>query len=117
METNSFNDDDEVIKVAMEIILSAGEAKTEVQKSLDAIGEFHFDEAKSHLEQAQQNIVVAHNAQTSMIQGEMSGEETNPPCLLFNHAQDTLMTTMTEVNLTKNLIMLFENFYNKMEEK
>lgn len=117
MEKKAFNDEDQVVKVAMEIVLAAGDAKTENNKALDSLENFQFEEARVHLEEAKKHISTAHNAQTDTIQAEMGGEESLPPCLLFNHAQDTLMTTMTEVNLTGRLITIFERFYNKMEEK
>ena len=49
-----------------------------------------------------------------MIQAEISGEETFQPSMLFNHAQDTLMTVMSEIHLTDKMISVFESFYEKM---
>ena len=45
-----------------------------------------------------------------IIQAEAAGEQYTS-CLLFTHAQDTLMTIMSEVNLTEKMITIFENFY------
>ena len=112
-----FQEEDKVVKVAMEIVLAAGDARNKAGKALDCVEAFDFDEARKYLEEARKDILKAHNAQTNMIQAEISGEETMPPSLLFNHAQDTLMTIMTEVNLTEKMIKLFEKFYKKMEGK
>ncbi|MFT4104694.1 MAG: PTS lactose/cellobiose transporter subunit IIA [Lacrimispora sp.] len=116
MEKALYKDEDKVVKVAMEIVIAAGEARNKAGKALDYVEAFDFEQAKKHLEEARKDILKAHNAQTDMIQAEISGEESIPPSLLFNHAQDTLMTIMTEVNLTEKMIMLFEKFYKKMEE-
>ena len=51
-----------------------------------------------------------------MIQNETRGK-TYEPCLLFAHAQDTLMTIMSELKLAKELIDFFEIMNNKLEEK
>ena len=40
------------------------------------------------MEEANNHICAAHNAQTEMIQSEIAGTETIQPSLLFNHAQD-----------------------------
>lgn len=117
MKEMSLKDDDKIVKVAMEIVIAAGDAKNEASKALDCVGEFDFAGARKYLEEARCHILKAHNAQTGIIQGEISGEEVIPPSLLLNHAQDTLMTTMTEVNLTEKLIGLFEIFYSKIDER
>ena len=66
------------------------------------------------MKEALSHISEAHNAQTEMIQAEISGEETFQPSMLFNHAQDTLMTVMSEIHLTDKMISVFESFYEKM---
>ncbi|WP_333646170.1 PTS lactose/cellobiose transporter subunit IIA [Lacrimispora sp.] len=116
MEKALYEDEDKVVKVAMEIVIAAGDARNKAGKALDCVEAFDFEKAKIHLAEARGEILKAHNAQTEMIQAEISGEESIPPSLLFNHAQDTLMTIMTEVNLTEKMITLFEKFYKKMEE-
>ena len=54
----------------------------------------------------------AHNAQTEVIQGEARGEKTEL-CLLFIHAQDTLMTIMSELNMAGEMIQMYKLIYNK----
>ena len=60
--------------------------------------------------EAREDIKKAHQEQTEIIQKEAAGEHYKT-CLLFTHAQDTLMTIMSEVNLTEKMIILFESFY------
>ena len=35
--------------------------------------------------------------------------------ILFTHAQDTLMTIMSEVNLAEKMILVFESFYKQKD--
>lgn len=93
-------------KVAMEVILSAGDARACVDKALDAAAAFDFEEADRQLKEAEGKIVSAHNAQTSIIQAQVSGEEDFDYSLLFVHAQDTLMTINSELHLAKRLLVL-----------
>ena len=110
-----FKDDDKVVQVAMQIVISAGDARNAAGKALDCVAAFDFAGAKEHMEEANNHICAAHNAQTEMIQSEIAGTETIQPSLLFNHAQDTLMTVMSEIHLSeKKMIQVFESFYNKM---
>ena len=104
-----FKDDDKVVQVAMQIVISAGDARNAAGKALDCVAG-----AKEHMEEANNHICAAHNAQTEMIQSEIAGTETIQPSLLFNHAQDTLMTVMSEIHLAEKMIQVFESFYNKM---
>ena len=52
---------------------------------------------------AEEEIVLAHKAQTEVIQNEMSGQGYDYS-LLFTHAQDTLMTIKSELTFSKELI-------------
>ena len=107
-----FKDDDKVVQVAMQIVISAGDARNAAGKALDCVAAFDFAGAKEHMEEANNHICAAHNAQTEMIQSEIAGTETIQPSLLFNHAQDTLMTINSEVNLVQSMIRL----YRKLEK-
>ena len=109
-----FQDDDKVVQVAMQIVIAAGDARNAAGRALDCVGQFDFAGAKEQMKEAHSHISEAHNAQTEMIQAEISGEETFQPSMLFNHAQDTLMTVMSEIHLTDKMISLFESFYEKM---
>ena len=115
--SQKYKDDDRIIKVAMEIVIAAGDARLEAEKALDAVEQFDFDTARKHLEAARENIQKAHNAQTEIIQAEIAGEESFQPSLLFNHAQDTLMTIITEVNLTEKMVKLFDALNRRLEER
>jgi PTS system cellobiose-specific IIA component len=103
--------DDELTKDAMQIILHAGDARNEATYAIDACLQGNQVEADKHMEQALDDIKQAHNTQTSLISAEAAG---NGPklSLLFIHAQDTLMTIMSEINMTKSMIKM----YRKIQE-
>ncbi|MNP82128.1 Lichenan-specific phosphotransferase enzyme IIA component [compost metagenome] len=62
---------------------------------------------KVKLEEANVEIVIAHRAQTKLIQNEARGI-THQPTILFNHAQDNLMIVSSEMQNTKKLIEVLQ---------
>lgn len=107
------------VEDAMDIILHAGDARVKCKEAMDAIAAANIEQAKAHLQMAQSEIIEAHKIQTEVIQGEMRGED-EQYSLLFAHAQDTLMTINSEINMTKQLIRIFEQYEKRisiMEEK
>lgn len=106
----------ELVTVAMQIILHAGDARIKVEGALDKVKVFDIEGAKAGIVEAKECIRLAHQAQTEVIQNETRGK-TYEPSLLFNHAQDTLMTIMSELKLAKEMIALFEVLDTKINEK
>jgi len=100
-------DNNELIHVAMTIIMKAGNARSNANRALDLLAECDFLVARKELEQARINITEAHQAQTTIIQNEAAGARYKS-CLLFTHAQDTLMTIMSEVNIAEKMVNIFE---------
>lgn len=113
---NEFLEESELISVAMNIILHAGDARTDTDLALKLVKEGDFEGAKSKIIDAKENIRLAHASQTEVIQNESRGKAYEP-CLLFNHAQDTLMTINSEVRLAEHLIELFEVFFKNAMNK
>lgn len=107
--------ENELVEVAMQIILYAGNARMKVDEALDAMKQFSFVEATTLLKEAEEWIRQAHITQTEVIQKETAGA-TYEPMLLFNHAQDTLMTIMSEVRMGKQMIEVLIIFYEKFKE-
>lgn len=54
-------------------------------------------------------LLQAHKAQTEMLTREAQGEETSIS-LLMVHAQDHLMTSLTFVDLAKEVVEVYERF-------
>ncbi|MDF9824284.1 PTS system cellobiose-specific IIA component [Breznakia sp. PF5-3] len=95
-----------VMNSAMQIILHAGDARVSCKQALDAIAAADFSTAEEKMKEAQDKITLAHKVQTDAIQEETRGEESEYS-LLFAHAQDTLMTIYSEINIAKQLLKIF----------
>ena len=100
--------ENELVSVAMQIILHAGDARIKVEIALKQAKQFNFTQAKETIQEAEECIHQAHISQTEVIQNETRGKT-------YAHAQDTLMTIMSELNLAKELIDFFEIMNNKIE--
>lgn len=98
-----------IAEQAMQIILNSGDARTLACRAFDRICACDFDGARELLKEADKTQAKAHNIQTAMIQGDVRGDEERIGYfVLFTHAQDTLMTIQTELNLTKSILKLAE---------
>lgn len=105
-------EDNELVPVAMQIILHAGDARVLANEAIEHAKRAEFEEAKKRLAEAHEKIVKAHQSQTQVIQDETRGIE-HEPSLLFTHAQDTMMTISSELRLTKVLVEMFELILKK----
>lgn len=90
-------------EVIFTIILHAGNARAEAYDALRAAQAGDFDKAAEHLRQAEEEVSAAHRAQADMIQQEAQGNKVDVT-LLFVHAQDHLMTALSEKNLIENMV-------------
>lgn len=100
-----------LIETAMAVIMAAGDARDHASRALDHAENGEFEAAAVCMKKARECITQAHNGQTEVIQSEMRGEK-HEFCLLFIHAQDTLMTIVSEINLTERLIRMYQRIYN-----
>jgi len=112
---SELNKENELVEVAMQIILHAGDARLKIEEALLEVKKFDFTKSKEILVEADECIRLAHVAQTKVIQNETSGK-TYEPSLLFNHAQDTLMTIMSEEKIVKLMIEVFAVFYQEFKK-
>lgn len=90
-------------EVIFTIILHAGNARAEAYDALRAAQSGEFDKAAEHLRHAEEEVGAAHRAQADMIQQEAQGHKAEIT-LLAVHAQDHLMTAMSEKNLIENMV-------------
>jgi cellobiose-specific phosphotransferase system component IIA len=105
---------DALNQTAMQIILHAGDARALLRTAYDAIAVQDFAKAQEVLAQAKADITLAHKAQTELIQAEARGER-REPTLLFNHAQDTLMTVNSEWVTATNLVNVVESLVGRID--
>lgn len=89
------------------IISLAGESKSLAYEALRLAKENKFEEADRKMEEADKILLQSHEYQTNLITKEADGEKFNIN-MLFIHAQDHLMTAMSEKNLIKELINILK---------
>lgn len=100
---------------AMQIILFAGNSRNLVNEALSYIEkEGNIERANEKIREAKIEITKAHKIQTDVIQ-ETIEEEEMKSTLLFSHAQDTLMTIYSELNLAKHLIKIYSRIISEVK--
>ena len=103
------DENNELILSAMGILTHAGDARLHTKEALKYVQALQFEKADACLNEAKKEITQAHAAQTEIIQAEARGVQYEY-CMLFNHAQDTLMTINSEIELCSSLIDTFRSF-------
>lgn len=95
----------------MQIIASAGESKAKAFKALAKVKKSDYEGARALMEEARKIDLAAHNAQTQLIQAELSGDSEEKPAisLLMVHAQDHYMSSQLSSDLIEALIEVFES--------
>ncbi|MDV4150365.1 PTS lactose/cellobiose transporter subunit IIA [Clostridium sp. AL.422] len=95
----------------MQIIGAAGESKAKAFQALKKVKERDYKGARELMEEARDIDLEAHNAQTKLIQAELSGEAESKPVvnLLMVHAQDHYMSSQLSRDLIEVLIEVFES--------
>ena len=105
--------------IAMQIVIHAGDARDLIMEALDHAAEGLYDQAEDKLKEAREELRQAHIFQTEVVQSEAGGKKYEYS-LLFTHAQDTVMTICTEMNLAKKIISMYRKLddrISKLEEK
>lgn len=90
------------------IISLAGESKSLAYEALRLAKENKFDEAEEKMKEADSLLLKSHEFQTNLISREADGEKIEIT-MLFVHAQDHLMTAMSEKNLIKEMIDILKH--------
>lgn len=98
---------DEDIMVSMEIICSAGEARSIAILAIEEAKNGKIEKAREMLKEAKEQMHMAHEAQTRLITQEMSGDPVAINVLLI-HSQDHLMTTIAHHQSAENLVDVWE---------
>ncbi|ABR36748.1 MULTISPECIES: PTS lactose/cellobiose transporter subunit IIA [Clostridium] len=96
---------DQLEMAIMNIIINAGDCKNHAYMALSLVNEGKYEEAENEMQLANDALGKAHDAQTEMLQKEASGEKVELS-VLFVHAQDHLMTSISEKNLIEQIIEL-----------
>lgn len=95
--------DEDVAQTSMQIILSAGNAKSTALEAIDAALAGDHEGATKKIADAKDQLNDAHNIQTSLMTQEMNGKMIQKSILLI-HAQDQFMAANTEIELGERII-------------
>lgn len=99
---------EELNTAAMQIIMHAGDSRNFVNEALHCIeADGDIAAAREKMKEAKAEIVKAHRIQTDTIQSTIEDDDLQTT-LLFSHAQDTLMTIYSELNMANHLISFYE---------
>jgi PTS system cellobiose-specific IIA component len=113
MKTEQFVSSEAMNSIAMEIIMLAGDARLCVSQGFKAALEGRFEEVGVKLEEARKKLAEAHGLQTEIVQSEGEGKK-HEHTLLFIHAQDTLMTVFSEINMLRQLKPIMERYEGRI---
>ncbi len=98
--------DPEDVQLSFQIILHAGDARTEAYRALECARQNDFEAAAEHFKKSEAELTQGHKVQTQLLSREAGGDGA-PISLLLIHAQDTLMTAMSECSLIEQMIELY----------
>ncbi len=90
---------------AFGIILHSGTARSDIHEAFALMRSGDYEEAVEKLESANKELVEAHHSQTELLQHYASGVEIKIEIIMV-HAQDHLMTTMTLLEIAKEMLEL-----------
>ena len=92
-------------QIIMGLILNAGDAEQHIYQALSFAKEGDYESSEDEIAKADAALLEAHNLQTQFLAQEAGGTKTEITAL-FVHSQDHLMTSITEINLIKEMIDL-----------
>ena len=104
---------DTLVEASTQILIHSGDARKETYRALEAMEACDLARARAHLDAADEHIRQAHAEHTGIIQLEAGGR-TLPYAALFSHAQDTLMTTYSELRLARRLLPVFRTLDDRI---
>ncbi len=100
------DEDPEDVQISFQILLYAGNARTEAYRALECARQNDFVGAAEHLKKSEAELTQGHQVQTRLLSRVAGGEQV-PLSLILIHAQDTLMTCMSECSLIEQMIELY----------
>lgn len=95
---------EELEQQIFEIITHSGTARANLYEALKGIRQGNEAECTQLMEEAASEMTLAHNVQTKLITADL--DHKTDISLLLIHAQDQLMTTMSEQTLIEQMIVM-----------
>ena len=98
---------EELQVAAFEIILHSGNARTVSHDAFASMRKKEDEKAKEQLEEANEQLLKAHKAQTQLLKEYAGGKKIEMEIIMV-HAQDHLMTTMTLLEVANEMRYLYQ---------
>lgn len=98
---------EELSMVGFEIVAYSGDARSTLLALLKEMRAGNFENVEEKLKEADENINLAHQSQTKILQQEASGEDMEMG-FIFIHGQDHLMTTILLRDIVDDFISLYQ---------
>ena len=102
---------DELSMVGFEIVAYSGDARSTLLSLLKEMRAGNFENVEEKLKEADENINLAHQSQTKILQQEARGEDMEMGFIFIG--QDHLMTTILLRDIVDDFIHLYEERGNK----
>lgn len=103
---------EELQMLGFEIVAYAGDARSSLLSIIKEARDGKFDNVDTLMADAEENLNLAHKAQTKCLAAEADGQDLEIG-FIFVHGQDHLMTTILLKELTENFVDLYKEKYNK----
>lgn len=97
-------------EIAFKIIACSGEARSKIAEAMDACEMGFFEKAEKLIEEAEENLLEAHNVHVQVCQKEASGEKINPTLLLI-HGMDLMLVTESERDMAKRMLRFAKKLF------
>lgn len=102
---------DELTMTGFEIVAYSGDARSTLLEMLRQMRNGNFDNTEALLKDADENLNLAHKAQTDILALEASGADLDMG-FIFIHGQDHLMTTILLRDLAADMAELYQRTRN-----
>ena len=96
----------EMYETAFGLILNAGNSKSKSMMAIEEARDYNFAEAEALIKEAREDLRLAHQTQTELIQGEARGEK-QEVSLMMVHAQDHLTTAMMMADQAEEFLNIY----------
>lgn len=97
----------------MNIIVNGGNARSKSMEAIQMAKKGEMEKALELIKKAKEDLEMAHEVQTKLIQSEAAGDKTEVS-LLMVHAQDHLMNAMTVKDLAIEFVELYQNLKTRV---
>jgi len=95
--------------IALNLISNSGTSRSLSFEALEKAKEGNFEEARELIKAASKSSLLAHKAQTELLQAEAAGNPLEYSIIMV-HAQDHLMTSILAKDLIEQMIEMCEKF-------